>query len=98
LLHGAEDIQLADRYLAERDRLSAEQKKERLDGMHKKVSKEAVRCQSCHREGETYIPFAELGYPPTRMRELALNPVVGMVQKYEQFYIPSFLAPGDKRR
>jgi hypothetical protein len=98
LLQGPKDMELAERYLAERERLSPEQKKERLDVAHQPVSKEAVRCHSCHREDRAYISFAELGYPPTRLRELTNNPVVGMIDKYEHFYIPSFLAPGDKAR
>lgn len=97
LLHG-EDMQQVERYLAERDRVSAGEKKERLDVFHKKVGKEAVRCQSCHREDRPYIPFADLGYPPSRLRELTNNPVVGMLQKYDQFYLPNYRPPAAKSR
>ena len=98
LLHDAKDMALANRYLQERERISPEEKKQRLGVAHQTVNKEAVRCQSCHRENDPYIPFASLGYPPTRLRELADNPVVSMVQKYDQFYIPNFLLPTDKGR
>lgn len=98
LLHGAKDMQQVERYLVERDRVSAGEKKERLDLFHKKVGKEAVGCQNCHRQDRPYIPFAELGYPPTRLRELADNPVIGMLQKYDQFYLPNYLLPADKAR
>lgn len=97
LLHG-EDMEQVERYLAERDRVSAGEKKERLDVFHKKVGKEAVRCQSCHREDRPYIPFADLGYPPSRLRELTNNPVVGMLQKYDQFYLPNYRPPAAKSR
>ena len=98
LLHDAKDMAFANRYLQEREHIGPEEKKQRLGVAHQKISKEAVRCQSCHREDNPYIPFASLGYPPTRLRELANNPVVSMVQKYEQFYIPNFLSPTDKQR
>lgn len=98
LLHGTKDMEQVERYLAERDRVSAGDKKERLDVFHKKVGKEAVGCQSCHRQDRPYISFAELGYPPTRLRELADNPVIGMLQKYDQFYLPNYLLPADKAR
>lgn len=98
LLHSSDDMQEVDRYLANRERASAGEKKEKLEIFHRKVSKEAVRCQSCHREDRSYIPFAELGYPPTRLRELVNNPVVGMLQKYDQFYFPNYVAPASKTR
>lgn len=98
LLHGAKDMERIERYIAERDHASAGEKKEKLDFFHKKVSKGAVRCESCHREDRPYIPFAELGYPPTRLRELTNNPVVGMLQKYDRFYIPNFVPPATKAR
>lgn len=95
LLHGAKDMALVERFIAERNRLNPKQKEETNRVIHRKVSKEPVPCKSCHREDEPYVPFAELGYPPTRLRELTNNPVVGMVQKYGQFYLPSFMAPDD---
>jgi hypothetical protein len=98
LLHGPKEMAEVERYLAGRGRIDDTAKKERLDFFHQKVAKESVRCESCHRGERPYIPFAELGYPPTRLRELADNPVIGMLSKYDRFYMPKLVAPADKSR
>lgn len=92
MMHGAEDIKEVDRYLANRVGASAGEKKEKLESFHKKVSKEAVRCQNCHRKDRSYIPFAALGYPPTRVMELENNPVIGILQNYDQFHLPNLVS------
>ena len=94
LLHGPKEMAFVERYLKEQDRLVAEQKSQMKQVIHRKVSKEPVQCKSCHQETDYYIPFDKLGYPPTRMRELTNTAVVGMIKKYNKFYIPNFLEPG----
>ncbi|MDH5435703.1 MAG: hypothetical protein OEX83_02985 [Gammaproteobacteria bacterium] len=93
LLHDDKDMVMVEQYILERNKLNTEQKIERNKIIHKKTSEHTVGCKNCHQEPAPYIPFAELGYPPTRLRELYNNPVVGMLQKYKEFYIPDFLQP-----
>ena len=93
LLHDEEDMAMVERYIVERDNLDPEQKTLRTNIIHRKKSVRTVECRSCHQEQAPYIPFSKLGYPPTRLRELFNNPVVGMLQKYKEFYIPSSLSP-----
>ena len=62
--------------------------------IHRKVSKDTVQCKQCHRQENGYLPFAELGYPPTRLRELTNVAVVNIILKYNKFYIPTVLEPG----
>ena len=94
LLHGEKDMAFVERYIAEQDRLGPEQKSQMKRVIHRGVSKEPVECKSCHNEIDQYLPFAELGYPPRRTAELTNTSVVGMIDKYKEFYIPSFLTPG----
>jgi len=94
LLHGPNEMAFAERYITEQERLEPEQKSQMKRIIHRKISEEPAQCTDCHREQDNYIPFAELGYPPTRLRELTNVAVVGMIQKYKQFYIPNFLKPG----
>lgn len=92
-LYNEKDMAMVEEYINERDQLDLKQKSERNTLIHSKTSKRAVTCQNCHREKQPYIPFNELGYPPTRLRELTNNPVVGMLKKYNEFHIPGFLHP-----
>ena len=39
--------------------------------------------------------FAKLGYPKRRLQDLTGTEVVGMVDKYQEFYMPKFLMPGE---
>ena len=96
LLHGEKEMQFANRYKKEQDKLTAEKKSQMKKIIHRKVSNKPVQCKQCHQQKSPYIPFAELGYPPTRERELTNVGVVGMIRKYKTFYIPKFLRPGGK--
>ena len=94
LLHGEKEMAFVQKYRTQQTKLGPEQKSQMKRVIHRKVSKNPVECKECHREENPYMPFAELGYPPTRLGELTNVAVVGMIRKYKEFYIPSFLKPG----
>ena len=93
-LVGETERSFAKRYVAEQNNLNPEQKSQMKRVIHKKVNKTPLQCDGCHQAKDPYIPFAELGYPPRRVDELTNTAVVGMILKYKEFYIPSFLSPG----
>jgi len=82
-----------ERYIAEQDRLSEQQRSQMKKLVHKDMNKKPIECNQCHQEESPYLPFAELGYPPRRVDELTNTSVVGMIDKYKEFYIPNFLTP-----
>ncbi len=94
-LHGDKDKAFVERYLKEERQLSQKQKSQMKKLMHKDINKDPIECNQCHQEKDPYIPFAALGYPPRRVDELTNTAVVGMIDKYKEFYIPNFLTPGD---
>lgn len=98
LLHGAKEMAFVERFLSEQERLKPEKKSQMKLVIHRKVSTDPVACSDCHQDTGYYIPFDKLGYPPTRMRELTNTAVVGMIDKYKEFYIPNFLEPGGGKR
>jgi len=63
--------------------------------IHRPMSEKPVQCDSCHTTSinEAYIPLEEVGYPEHRIARILGNEVVGMIEKYEKFYIPGFLKP-----
>jgi len=94
-LHNDEDKAFVERYLKEEKLLSQKQKSQMKKLMHAGINKKPIECNQCHQEKNPYIPFAALGYPPRRVDELTNTSVVGMIDKYKEFYIPNFLTPGD---
>jgi hypothetical protein len=56
------------------------------------VSPKGRFCSRCHAEEQrSYIPFRELGFSERRTRDLTNLNMIGMVQKYKNFYMPSLL-------
>jgi len=94
-LHNDEDKTFVERYLKEENLFSQKQKSQMKKLMHAGINKKPIECDQCHQEKNPYVPFAELGYPPRRVDELTNTSVVGMIDKYKEFYIPSFLTPGE---
>ena len=92
-LNGAKEMTFVEGFLKEQELLGSEQKSQMKQVMHRKVSSEPITCKDCHNETEQYLPLAKLGYPSTRVAELTDSSVVGMILKYKEFYIPSFLSP-----
>ena len=84
-------------YLKNEKQFSASQKSKAKNIIHKNVNTKPKECDNCHNDEQQYIPFAELGYPPRRVEELTETAVVGMINKYKEFWIPSILTPGEKR-
>lgn len=94
LLHGPREMAFVEKYIASEDQLDPERKSQMKKKLHQKVSDSPVECKNCHQEQDQYIPLAQLGYPPSRLNELTNVAVVGMIQKYKEFYMPSLLKPG----
>jgi len=85
-------------YIKKQDMLGTAQQSQMKKVIHRKVNNKPLQCTSCHKQKAAYLPFAQLGYPPRRLEELTSTSVVGMIQKYKKFWIPSFLSPGKKNK
>lgn len=76
--------------------ISSEKKSQGLKLIHRNVAKNPVKCDECHSPvgQKSYLPLEEIGYKKERILQILGNEVVGMVNKYKDFYIPNFLKPG----
>ena len=92
-LRTEKDNVFIERFLKEQGKLSQQQKSQMKQVIHKGLNEKAIECNKCHQEKDPYISFAKLGYPPRRVDELTNTSVVGMIDKYKEFYIPNFLTP-----
>ncbi len=99
LINGAKELEFAKRYQSDESRLNDTQKSKMKKIIHRKVNEQPLLCDGCHTtENQPYLPFELLGYPKRRLYELTSTEVVGMIKKYQQFYIPNILHGGESRK
>ncbi|OGQ87984.1 MAG: hypothetical protein A2512_10210 [Deltaproteobacteria bacterium RIFOXYD12_FULL_56_24] len=88
-----ESIQMVAEYLQKERTLSPLQKTQAQRVIHKNMSKLPAKCRDCHNQQESYLPFEKLGYTAAQIGELKGTAVVGMLEKYEKFYLPHLFKP-----
>lgn len=99
MLEIPEDSPIALEYLEVKDELARNpqlqgQYKNRL---HKNVMPKGRFCTRCHTsEEESMIPFRKLGFSDQRVSDLTGLNIVGIVQKYKGFYIPTLYRGEEK--
>lgn len=97
LLEITEESEDARNFLAVRGQLTAQQQGAIKKMFHATVNPVGRFCTRCHTEAEdSYIPFRELGFSEARVSALTNVNIVGIVQKYREFYMPTlFYGNGD---
>lgn len=94
-LNGPNELAFVEKFQDEEKRLNDTQKSKMKKIIHRKVNEDPLLCDGCHTaDQEPYLPFADMGYPNRRMYELTSTEVVGMIKKYQKFYIPNILHGG----
>ena len=78
----------ARQFLQYKDQYTPDQIAQAKAKLHEHVSPKPVFCSDCHKEGG-YLEFKELGFPKQRIDHLNSTEIVGMVEKYKKFYLPS---------
>jgi hypothetical protein len=59
---------------------------------HKLVGQKGRFCSRCHtEEAKSYLPLRRLGFSDRRIHDLTNLNIVGLVQKYREFYMPTLL-------
>ncbi len=96
-LNGTKERAFVTKYLKEKDILSSTQQSKLKKIIHRNINEKPLLCDSCHTsdKDKAYLPFVQLGYPKRRMYDLTSTEVVGMIEKYQDFYMPKFLLPGE---
>jgi hypothetical protein len=70
-----------------RDKLSPEQREGIKNKFHENIRPNGHECLKCHTEN-SILDFEKLGFSETRTANLKNLAVVGMIEKYERFYLP----------
>lgn len=82
------DDKTARQYLLIKDEYSPDQVAQAKKKLHEHISSKPVFCSDCHRK-DGYLDFAKLGFSTQRINHLNSTEVVGMVEKYKIFYLPT---------
>ncbi len=94
-LNDTKERAFVEKYLQEKDRLGSTQQSKMKKVIHRRIDENPLMCDGCHNDKTPYLPFDSLGYPKRRKQDLVGTEVAGMVAKYQEFYMPKFLLPGD---
>ncbi|MFQ5646180.1 MAG: hypothetical protein ACE5GM_04560 [bacterium] len=78
----------ASRYREQHRSLSAEQQSAIKSSIHANIETKGRECQECHSKN-SLIPWRKLGFDPERIKDVTGLNIVGMVEKYQKFYIPN---------
>ena len=78
----------AKQFLAYKDRYTPDQIAQAKAKLHEHISTKPVFCSDCHKK-EGYLDFRDLGFSQTRIDHLNSTEIVGMIEKYKKFYLPS---------
>lgn len=100
LLEITEDAPEAQEFIKLRSQLSDQDLGSVKKAFHTQVSPIGRFCTRCHAaEKESFVPFRALGFSDVRINALTNLNIVGIVQKYKEFYIPTiFLDEANKSR
>lgn len=93
LLEIPETSDKAREYMAIRDSLSDHDREAIKKRFHTMVSPKGRFCSRCHApEEESYIPFRKLGFSAQRTSDVTNVNLIGIVEKYRDFYLPNLFS------
>ncbi len=90
LLEITEDLPAVKEFTSMSGQFTSRDREVFKKSLHKFVSPKGRFCTRCHvKEEESYLPFRKLGFSEHRISDLTNVNIVGIVEKYRQFYMPS---------
>lgn len=90
LLELTEDTSEVREFVQLRGQFTSQERDIYKKALHKLVSPKGRFCTRCHsKERKSYLPFSKLGFSEQRTADLTNINIVGIVEKYREFYMPS---------
>lgn len=94
LLEITADDPEAREFAAIHDKLSDNDREAVKKQFHRLIGPKGRACARCHAdEGRGYLPLRKLGFSERRVQDLTNLNIIGLVQKYREFYMPALLRP-----
>lgn len=92
LLEITEDDHDARDFLAIRNKLTDKDREAIKKSFHRMVMPKGRFCSRCHaEEDKSYLPFRHLGFSERRISDVTNLNIIGLVEKYKEFYMPNLL-------
>ncbi|MCU7924684.1 MAG: hypothetical protein KZQ88_18500 [Candidatus Thiodiazotropha sp. (ex Dulcina madagascariensis)] len=92
LLEITEDDPMAIDFVQVQEQLKGRDRATVKKSLHELVAPIGRFCTKCHtQEEESFIPFDKLGFSRERIYDLTNLNIIGLVQKYKQFYMPDIM-------
>ena len=88
-----QDAPMARDFVRVRDRLTPEQRGGITNKFHENIKPKGNECHLCHSEN-SILDFKQLGFVENRAENLKRLFVVGMIEKYESWYLPELVIHG----
>jgi len=92
LLEITEDLPEVQEFMNVKDKLTDRDREALKKRFHKQVKPKGRACSRCHTEADkSYLPFRQLGFSEQRTNDLTNLNIIGIVEKYKQFFMPKLL-------
>ncbi|MDH5432883.1 MAG: hypothetical protein OEY19_02995 [Gammaproteobacteria bacterium] len=99
LMELTQDNQQVQEFIQIRDQLTEKDRESVKKRFHSTIAEKGRTCSKCHTsEDKSFIPFEQLGFSQHRIAELTNLNVVGLIEKYERFYMPDLLFSNDTEK
>lgn len=92
LLEITEDDPMAIDFVKVQEKLKGRDREAVKKSLHNMVRPKGRFCPKCHtKEEKSFIPFRQLGFSDERIDDLTNMNIIGIVEKYEEFYMPNLM-------
>lgn len=88
-----QDAPMARDFMRVRDRLTPDQIGAITNKFHESIKAKGLECHICHSEN-SILDFKQLGFVENRANNLEHLFVVGMIEKYQSWYLPELVTEG----
>jgi hypothetical protein len=92
LLEITEDDPIAIDFVKVQSNLQGQNREAVKKSLHRMVRPKGRFCTRCHTEREkSFVPFEDLGFSEERIYDLTNLNIIGLVEKYKEFYMPNLM-------
>ncbi len=92
LIEITEDDPMAIDFVRVQEKLKGRDREAVKKSLHNTVTPKGRFCPSCHTQIEqSFVPFKQLGFSDERISDLTNMNILGIVEKYNEFYMPDLL-------
>jgi hypothetical protein len=92
LLEITEDDPMAIDFVKVQEQLKGRDRESVKKSLHSIVMPKGRFCPKCHTQSDkSFVPFKKLGFSGDRINDLTKMNIIGIVEKYKEFYMPNMM-------